>query len=102
MRMMARPLVPTGSRPVLRASVRQSHVRSGPASTVNQRRRQVVAGLALSTTIMLSGAIMTASDVMIYGFVASAIAMSAYCYQLAQRRRSANVGLIRPGYRRVA
>jgi hypothetical protein len=102
MHMMARPLVPAGSRPVLRAPVRQQVARRGPVPTVNQRRRQVVAGLALSTTITLSGAIMTASDVMIYGFVVSAIALSAYCYQLAQRRRTADVGLIRPGYRRVA
>jgi hypothetical protein len=99
MRMMSRPLVPTGTRPVLRGPVA-----TGPRamSAVNQRRRQVVAGLLMSTAITLVGAIMTASDAMIYGFVVSAIALSGYCYQLAQRRRSADLRFVRPGYRRVA
>lgn len=98
-RMMARPLAPTGSRPVLRGPVA---ARSYAVSSVNQRRRQVVAGLAMSTAITLAGAIATASDVLIYGFVVSAIALSGYCYQLAQRRRSTNLRVVRPGYRRVA
>lgn len=106
-RMMARPLVPAGTRPVLRGPVRPAPGRpalgrAASTSTVNQRRRQVVAGLALSTSLTLAGAIMTASDAMIYGFVASAIALSAYCYQLVQRRRSDDLRVIRPGYRRVA
>jgi hypothetical protein len=98
-RMMARPLVPAGSRPVLRGPV---STRARVVPSLNQRRRQMVAGLALSTTITLVGAILTASDVMIYAFVASAVALSAYCYQLAQRRRSTQMRVARPGYRRVA
>ena len=101
-RMMARPLVPAGTRPVLRAPVRASLGRPSPGSSVNQRRRQVVAALALSTAVTLTGAIVTTSDAMIYGFVISAIALSAYCYQLVQRRRSGDLRMIRPGYRRVA
>jgi hypothetical protein len=101
-RMMARPLVPSGSRPVLRTPTRIDLGRPTANSSANQRRRQVVAALALATTLTLAGAIMTASDAMVYGFVFSAIALSAYCYQLVQRRRSVDVRVIRPGYRRVA
>lgn len=101
-RMMARPLVPAGTRPVLRTPVRRDLGRPVAITSANQRRRQVVAALSLATLITLAGAIMTASDAMVYGFVMSAIALSAYCYQLVQRRRSAPVRVIRSGYRRVA
>jgi hypothetical protein len=46
--------------------------------------------------------VMTASDAMIYGFVVSAVVLSAYCFQLAQRRRATQLRVVRPGYRRVA
>lgn len=100
--LMARPLVASGTRPVLRAPVRAPLGRTRPMSSVNQRRRQVVAALALSTLVTLAGAIMTASDAMVYGFVISAVVLSVYCYQLVQRRRTDHVRVIRPGYRRVA
>ena len=101
-RMMARPLVPAGNRPVLRTPARLDLGRPAPTSGANQRRRQVVAALSLATMFTLAGAIMTASDAMVYGFVLSAVALSAYCYQLVQRRRTARVRVIGSGYRRVA
>lgn len=101
-RMMARPLVPAGQRPVLRAPVPARLGRATASTGVNQRRRQVVAALALVVLVTLAGAIMTASDVMVYGFVISTVALSAYCYQLVQRRRTVDLRVIRPGYRRVA
>jgi len=101
-RMMARPLVPAGQRPVLRAPVPARLGRVGASTGVNQRRRQVVAALALVVLVTLAGAIMTASDVMVYGFVISTVALSVYCYQLVQRRRTVDLRVIRPGYRRVA
>jgi len=101
-RMMARPLVPAGQRPALRAPVPARLGRVSASTGVNQRRRQVVAALALVVLVTLAGAIMTASDVMVYGFVISTVALSAYCYQLVQRRRTVDLRVIRPGYRRVA
>jgi hypothetical protein len=101
-RMMARPLVPAGTRPVLRTPVRVDRGRAQVAPSANQRRRNVVAALSLATLCTLAGAIVTASDAMVYGFVFSAIALSAYCYQLVQRRRTAPVRVVGSGYRRVA
>lgn len=102
MRSMSRPLVPAGSRPVLR-TLDQNFAWGAPSRRmVNQRRRQVVAILAALTVGSLVLAIVTQSDAVLYGFVISAIVFASYCYQLAQRRRSEAVRPLRTTYRRVA
>ena len=97
---VARPLAPSPARPV--AARRTAPVRQIPVArdgsrgmtrshAVRQRRQNVVLSLTLLTLGSAFIAFTTKSDLFIYVFVLSAMALVGYCYKLAQLRRYQSV-----------
>lgn len=93
MRSMARPLVPAPGRhrPTLLGQNTPSRGMVRPPvasrSQIKQRRQNVLVALSMITLGSAFIAFTTKSDLFIYLFVLSAMALTGYCYKLSQMRR---------------